>query len=72
MARLGRQQLPDFLIMSDLKDARRLLAHGGIASAPEYLKALLEVAVALYDRTEPVAPAVADKKPTKGKAASDG
>jgi hypothetical protein len=55
--------------MSDLKDARRLLAHGGIASAPEYLKALLEVAVALYDRTEPVAPVVADTKPTKGKAA---
>ena len=54
--------------MSDLKDSRRLLAHGGIASAPEYLKALLEVAVALYDRTEPVAPVVADTKTRKGKA----
>ena len=54
--------------MSDLKGARRLLDHGGIASAPEYLKALLEVAVALYDRTEPVVPVVADTKPRKGKA----
>jgi len=54
--------------MSDLKNVRGLLAHGGIASAPEYLKALLEVAVAYYDRTEPVAPVVADKKPAKGKA----
>lgn len=54
--------------MSDLKEARKLLAHGGIAAGPEYLKALLEVAVAFYDRTFPVAPTVADKKPTKGKA----
>ena len=61
--------------MSDLQDARKLLAHGGIAAAPEYLKALLEVAIAVHDHittandtpsAEPAKPA--DSKSRKGKA----
>ena len=52
----------------DLTDARALAASHNIRGAEEYLKALLQVALAALDRTEPVAPIVADKKPTKGKA----
>ena len=61
--------------MSDLQEARKLLAHGGIAAAPEYLRALLGVALAIHDHittaddTPSAAPAKpADSKPRKGKA----
>ena len=54
--------------MIDLREARKIAEVPTILSAPEYLRAILQVQIAILDRTEPVAPTVADKKPTKGKA----
>ena len=48
---MGRQQLPDLLIMTnDLRSARALADSHTIVSAAEYTKALLQVALAEYDR----------------------
>ena len=60
--------------MMDLHSAGKLLEYGGLAAPSEYLKALLEVQIAIFDHlttndTPSAAPAKpADSRPRKGKA----
>lgn len=55
----------------DLREARALAEAKNLASVNEYARAILQIALAFYDRNT-VAPAVADKKPMKGKADPNG